>query len=109
MPQALAPALGESPLCLRGAGVRRKACNSTLMAVYSFLLQLAAELSLALSAHNECRIVLLSTQLFSAFSLACSGSFSELFLACKGALGASSHDLNGGVCSAAVAHVLEGK
>ena len=61
----VAPTLGESPLCSRSAGVRWKACNSTLMAVYSLLLQLAA----ALSAHHECRIVLLSAQLLGEFSL----------------------------------------
>ena len=41
--------------------------------------------------------------------LSCSGSVSEQLLACKGALDASSHDLDGGVRSAAVAHVFWGK
>ena len=41
--------------------------------------------------------------------LPCSGSVSEQFLACKGALDVSSHDLDGGVRSAAVAHVFGGK
>jgi len=40
--------------------------------------------------------------------LPCSGIVSEQFLACKGVLDASSHDLDGGVRSAAVAHVFEG-
>ena len=39
----------------------------------------------------------------------CSGSVSEQFLACKGASDASFHDLDGGVRSAAVAHVFFGK
>ena len=41
--------------------------------------------------------------------LPCSGSVSEHFLACKGALDASSRDLDGGVRCAAAAHVLEEK
>ena len=41
--------------------------------------------------------------------LPCSGSVSEQFLACNGALDASSHDLDGGVRSAAVAHVFLGE
>jgi len=50
--------------------------------------------------------VLLSVQLLGAKSvLPCSGSVSEQFLACKGALDASSHDLNGDVRSAAAAKV----
>jgi len=40
--------------------------------------------------------------------LPCSGGVSEQFLACKGALDAPSHDLDGGVRSAAVANVLGG-
>ena len=47
------------------AGVHWKLCNSTLMAVYYLLLQLAA----ALSAHHECKIELLSAQSLGAFSL----------------------------------------
>ena len=81
-----------------------KPCNSTLMAVYSLLLQLAA----ALNAHHECRMLLLSAQLLGAFFLV-PGVFSEQLLACKGALDVSSHDLDGGVRSAAVAHVFWGK
>ena len=40
--------------------------------------------------------------------LPCSWSVSEQLLACKGALDVSSHDLDGGVRSAAVAHVFWG-
>jgi hypothetical protein len=55
--------------------VRCEAFNSTFMAVCPLLLQLAA----ALSAHHECRIVLLCAQLLGAFSLA-SGVFLSLSL-----------------------------
>jgi len=41
--------------------------------------------------------------------LPCSGGVSEQFLECKGALDAPSHDLDGGVRSAAVAHFFGGK
>jgi len=70
----------------------------------ALLLQLAA----ALSAHHECRIVLLSAQLLGVFSHI-PGVFSEQFLALEGALDASSHDLDSCVRSATVAHVLERK
>ena len=83
--------------------MRWKACNSTLMAVYSLLLQLAA----ALCAHHECRTVLLSAQLLGAFSLVSRSAF-EQFFAYKGALDAPSHGLGGGARSAAVAHVSIG-
>ena len=53
-------------------------------------------------------VVAMSAQLLGAFFLV-PGVFSEQFLACKGALDVSSHDLNGGVRSAAVAHVFLGK
>ena len=101
----VAPALGESPLCLRSAGVHWKTCNSTLMAVYSLLLQLAA----ALNAHHECRKNVAVKRAVAWCVLPWSGSVSEQFLACKGALDASFHDLDGGACSAAVAHVFWGK
>ena len=52
-----------------------KPCNSTLMAVYSLLLQRAA----ALSAHHECRMLLLSAQLLGAFFLV-PGVFLSSFL-----------------------------
>ena len=46
-------------------------------------------------------VVAMSAQLLGAFFLV-PGVFSEQFLACKGALDVSSHDLDGGVRSAAV-------
>jgi len=55
--------------------VHWKTCNSTLMVVYSLLLQLAA----ALNAHHECRMLLLSAQLLGAFFLV-PGVFLSSFL-----------------------------
>ena len=55
--------------------MRWEACNSTLMAVCSSLLQLAA----SLSAHHECIIVLLSAQLLGVPSLV-PGVFLSSFL-----------------------------
>ena len=81
--------------------MRWEACNSTLMAVCSSLLQLAA----SLSAHHECIIVLLSAQLLGVPSLVPGVFLSSSFRA-RACLMRPSHDLDSGVRSAAVAHVL---